>query len=123
MAAKTRADGYKARRPPVGQRTMASLADDPDSSPRRRTRAPSRVGGCPGPFLTRHLAAARLPVGKSLDSFDFEAVSIISKAQVVALTTADSFNATVARRTSVASYAAQGPRPTAGAFATGNLFG
>jgi hypothetical protein len=53
--------------------------------------------------------AARLPVGKSLDSFDFEAVSMVSKAQVVALTTGDSFNATMARRTLVASCAAQGP--------------
>jgi DNA replication protein DnaC len=35
--------------------------------------------------LARHLAEARLPPGKTLDSFDFEAVPVISKAQAIAL--------------------------------------
>src|SRR5215831_15742308 len=35
--------------------------------------------------IERHLAEARLPVGKTLDSFDFEAVPMVSKAQVMAL--------------------------------------
>ncbi len=33
----------------------------------------------------RHLVEARLPTGKTFDSFDFEAVPMISKAQVMAL--------------------------------------
>src|SRR3982751_3275376 len=33
----------------------------------------------------RHLAEARLPPGKTLDTFDFEAVPVVSKAQVMAL--------------------------------------
>ena len=39
--------------------------------------------------IERHLAEARLPVGKTLDSFDFEAVPMVSKAQVMALTAGD----------------------------------
>ena len=35
--------------------------------------------------IERHLAEARLPVGKTLDAFDFAAVPMISKAQVMAL--------------------------------------
>jgi hypothetical protein len=35
------------------------------------------------------LAEARLPVGKTPASFDFEAVAMVSKAQVVALTAGD----------------------------------
>jgi DNA replication protein DnaC len=41
--------------------------------------------------IERHLAEARLPVGKTLDSFDFEAVPMVSKAQVRALTAGDSW--------------------------------
>jgi DNA replication protein DnaC len=36
--------------------------------------------------IERHLAEARLPPGKTLDTFDFEAVPMISKAQVMATT-------------------------------------
>src|SRR6266404_773396 len=39
----------------------------------------------------RHLAEARLPPGKTLDSFDFEAVPVISKAQVMALAAGDAW--------------------------------
>ena len=39
--------------------------------------------------IERHLAEARLPVGKTLDSFDFNAVPMISKAQVMALAAGD----------------------------------
>jgi DNA replication protein DnaC len=41
--------------------------------------------------IARHLAEARLPVGKTLASFDFEAVPVVSKAQVMALTAGDSW--------------------------------
>jgi DNA replication protein DnaC len=39
--------------------------------------------------IERHLGEARLPAGKTLDSFAFEAVPMISKAQVMALTAGD----------------------------------
>jgi DNA replication protein DnaC len=35
--------------------------------------------------IQRHLEEARLPPGKTLDSFDFDAVPMISKAQIMAL--------------------------------------
>jgi DNA replication protein DnaC len=41
--------------------------------------------------IERHLAEARLPPGKSLDSFDFDAVPMLSKAQVMALVAGDSW--------------------------------
>jgi IstB-like ATP binding protein len=41
--------------------------------------------------IERHLAEARLPVGKTLASFEFEAVPMVSKAQVMALTAGDSW--------------------------------
>ena len=39
----------------------------------------------------RHLAEARLPLGKTLASFDFAAVPMVSKAQVMALASGDSW--------------------------------
>ena len=39
----------------------------------------------------RHLDEARLPPGKTLDSFDFEAVPMVSKAQVMALAAGDAW--------------------------------
>jgi len=39
--------------------------------------------------IERHLAEARLPPGKTLDNFDFEAVPMVSKAQVTALAAGD----------------------------------
>ena len=39
----------------------------------------------------RHLAEARLPPGKTLDNFDFTAVPMISKAQVMAMTAGDAW--------------------------------
>jgi DNA replication protein DnaC len=39
--------------------------------------------------IERHLAEARLPVGKTLDAFNFAAVPMISKAQVMALASGD----------------------------------
>jgi len=39
--------------------------------------------------IERHLAEARLPAGKTLDSFDFAAVPMIGKAQVMALASGD----------------------------------
>ena len=44
-----------------------------------------------GPRPERHLAEARLPPGKTLDSFDFEAVPVVSKAQVMALAAGDAW--------------------------------
>src|SRR6266704_3657589 len=41
--------------------------------------------------IERHLAEARLPVGKTLASFDFDVVPMVSKAQVMALTAGDSW--------------------------------
>jgi hypothetical protein len=41
--------------------------------------------------IERHLAEARLPVGKSFDSFDFDVVPMVSKAQVMALASGDSW--------------------------------
>jgi DNA replication protein DnaC len=41
--------------------------------------------------IERHLAEAKLPVGKTLDSFDFDAVPMVSKAQVMALTAGGSW--------------------------------
>ena len=39
--------------------------------------------------MERHLEEARLPPGKTLDSFDFNAVPLLSKAHVTALMTGD----------------------------------
>ena len=41
--------------------------------------------------IERHLTEARLPPGKSLDSFDFDAVPMISKAQVMAVAAGDAW--------------------------------
>jgi DNA replication protein DnaC len=41
--------------------------------------------------IERHLTEARLPVGKTLHTFDFEVVPMLSKAQVMALTSGDSW--------------------------------
>jgi hypothetical protein len=41
--------------------------------------------------IERHLAEARLPPGKTIDTFDFEAVPVISKAQVMALAAGDAW--------------------------------
>jgi len=41
--------------------------------------------------MERHLAEARLPAGKTLTAFDFEAVPMVSKAQVMALASGDAW--------------------------------
>lgn len=41
--------------------------------------------------IERHLDEARLPPGKTLDSFDFDAVPMVSKAQIMALAAGDSW--------------------------------
>ena len=41
--------------------------------------------------LERHLAEARLPAGKTLATFDFETVPMVSKAQVMALASGDAW--------------------------------
>jgi len=41
--------------------------------------------------IERHLSEARLPPGKTLDSFDFEAVPMLSKAQVMAVAAGDAW--------------------------------
>jgi DNA replication protein DnaC len=41
--------------------------------------------------IERHLAEARLPPGKTLDSFAFDAVPMVSRAQVTALSSGDAW--------------------------------
>jgi DNA replication protein DnaC len=41
--------------------------------------------------IERHLAEARLPPGKTIDTFDFEAAPVVSKAQVMALAAGDAW--------------------------------
>ena len=41
--------------------------------------------------IERHPAEARLPPGKTLDTFDFEAVPVVSKAQIMALAAGDAW--------------------------------
>ena len=41
--------------------------------------------------MERHLLEARLPVGKTLSAFDFDAVPMVSKAQVMALASGDAW--------------------------------
>jgi DNA replication protein DnaC len=41
--------------------------------------------------IERHLAEARLPPGKTIDTFDFELVPVVSKAQVMALAAGDAW--------------------------------
>lgn len=41
--------------------------------------------------IQRHLAEARLPDGKTLDSFDFTAVPMVRKAHVMALASGDAW--------------------------------
>jgi DNA replication protein DnaC len=57
---------------------LAALAEQ-DMVERRRRR------------FERHLKEARLPPGKTIDAFDFDAVPMISKAQVQALTAGDAW--------------------------------
>ncbi|MCW6512347.1 IS21-like element helper ATPase IstB [Lichenifustis flavocetrariae] len=44
--------------------------------------------------MERHLTEARLPPGKSLDTFDFDAVPMVSKAQVMAVAAGDAWLST-----------------------------
>jgi DNA replication protein DnaC len=41
--------------------------------------------------IERHLGEARLPPGKTIDTFDFEAAPVVSKAQVMALAAGDAW--------------------------------
>ena len=41
--------------------------------------------------IARHMSEARLPVGKTISTFDFAAVPMVSKAQVMALTAGDAW--------------------------------
>src|SRR3981081_746897 len=41
--------------------------------------------------IRRNVEEARLPIGKTLDSFDFDAVPMVSKAQIIALAAGDSW--------------------------------
>ena len=41
--------------------------------------------------IERHLAGAKLPTGKTLDTFDFNAVPMVSKARIMALAAGDSW--------------------------------
>tara|TARA_A100001391_G_scaffold204441_1_gene200145 strand:+ start:11383 stop:12144 length:762 start_codon:yes stop_codon:yes gene_type:complete len=55
--------------------------------------------------IERHLAEARLPAGKTLDSFDFAAVPMVSKARITALSSGDSW---LARGTNVLAFGPPG---------------
>ena len=57
--------------------------------PRRHRRTRTRRTGPPADRTP--LAEARLPPGKTLDTFDFETVPMLSKAQVMAITAGDSW--------------------------------
>jgi DNA replication protein DnaC len=57
---------------------LAALAEHEAADRRRRRRR-----------FERHLAEARLPAGKTLASFDFEAIPMLSKAQIMALAAGD----------------------------------
>ena len=59
-----------------GARLLATLAEHEIAERSRRR-------------IERHLTDARLPAGKTLDSFDFALVPMVSKAQVMALTSGD----------------------------------
>jgi len=72
---------------PAG-RFLAALAEHEMAE---RSRPHGSSPWAEGPRLERHLAEARLPPGKTLDSFDFEAVPVISKAQVMALAAGDAW--------------------------------
>jgi len=48
--------------------------------------------------IERHLTEARLPIGKTLASFDFDAVPMVSKAQAMAIAAGDSCVVRPARR-------------------------
>ena len=41
--------------------------------------------------MERHLTEARLPAGKTLATFDFDSVPMVSKAQVMALASGDAW--------------------------------
>jgi len=72
IAARSDKEGWPAAR------LLASLAEH-EMAERSRRR------------IERHLAEARLLVSKTFDSFDFEAVPVVSKAQVMALASGDSW--------------------------------
>ena len=69
---------HRSRNPKSRSRVLAALAEHEIAERSRRR-------------LERHLAEARLPLGKTLDSFDFEAVPVVSKAQVMALAAGDAW--------------------------------
>ena len=72
---------------PAG-RFLAALAEHEIAE---RSRPHGSSPWAEGPRLERHLTEARLPPGKTLDRFDFEAVPVISKAQVMALAAGDAW--------------------------------
>ena len=72
---------------PAG-RFLAALAEHEIAE---RSRPPGSSPWAEDPRLERRLAEARLPLGKTLDSFDFQAVPVVSKAQVMALAAGDAW--------------------------------
>ena len=73
----------------------AKLAEQSDKEGRPRLVSSRRSPNMKSPIAvaaaSRHLAEARLPVGKTLQNFEFEAVPMVSKAQLMALTADDSW--------------------------------
>ena len=72
LAARADKEGWPAAR------FLAALAEYEISEPSRRR-------------IARHMSEARLPVGKTIATFDFAAVPMVSKAQVMALTAGDAW--------------------------------
>jgi DNA replication protein DnaC len=77
LAAQADKEGWPAAR------FLAALAEHEMAEHEMAERSRRRIG--------RHLAEARLPPGKTLDTFGFEAVPMVSKAQIMALAAGDSW--------------------------------
>ena len=65
--------------------------------------------------IQRHLREARLPMGKTLESFDFAAVPTLSKAHVMALAEGDSWRAKVVNGGGIMHHAERSDGPVAAA--------
>jgi IstB-like ATP binding protein len=81
---------------PAVKQVWAALAAEADKEgwPAARLLAmllDHETAACGRRRIERHLAEARLPPGKTLDTFDFEAVPVVSKARIMALAAGDAW--------------------------------
>src|SRR5260370_29534508 len=81
---------------PAVKQIWAALAAQADKEGRRAARflaalAEHEIAERARRRIERHLAEAKLPPGKTIDTFDFEAVPVVSKAQVMALAAGDAW--------------------------------